>query len=756
MTDIRPFPAAADAMRHSTAELNAEQNRASFYLTGRRMATGLSDIAGLGLLSAQFAPYRRLHELRYDYPLILVHGGDVRAAVRSLSGMMDEILAVVAVGDDAARIRHHAMLLEQEIRGQADRGVDRLSSLWARAEERLVATAEDPLLADSLAKLVAARQVEGDVVACTQETPGQVVGHLWKQVQRDRIGLLSARITQLRQALADILAAEQADSPTGLASDRLAQSLGPVFGAELDVSALSRLLTDNRPRFRLSDARRERVRGLLDALARQRFVPVGEDADGGNGELYEFVYSSPDDAIAAYRDRFAATAELAKSLVIAEMEADGRYREDIHDPLFAKWDVEDLEADILGMFPDYLVRVDAEVLTARDSVVLLEALAAGIPIKVLVQVNDLLRGTSSADRHPGDRLSTRKLARYALASGESFVLQAPSAGLFQMRERIVDGSMAPGAALFVVYSGGGQWLGDLPPYLASAAATEARVFPAFTYDPAAGDTWADRFTLAANPQAERDWPVHCVSYADAAMQRVRVEAPFTAADFWAGDSRMLPHLALSSLDGSEGTVVPFAEHLATAPGIWADQLPYLLMVSADESLHRVLVDRPLVHRTQRDLEQWRRLQELGGIHNSHVARELARQRDLFDAEIAQLQAGAALPAAGVAATAAPSDAPPALAEPEDDLNEPEARDPYLPWIETSRCSTCNECTLINDRMFAYNENRQAYIADPDAGTYAELVEAAENCQVAIIHPAKPRDPAEPGLEELIKRAEAFA
>ena len=59
-------------------------------------------------------------------------------------------------------------------------------------------------------------------------------------------------------------------------------------------------------------------------------------------------------------------------------------------------------------------------------------------------------------------------------------------------------------------------------------------------------------------------------------------------------------------------------------------------------------------------------------------------------------------------------------------------------------------------MFAYNENRQAFIADPDAGTYAELVQAAENCQVAIIHPAKPRNPAEAGLEELLKRAEQFA
>ena len=37
----------------------------------------------------------------------------------------------------------------------------------------------------------------------------------------------------------------------------------------------------------------------------------------------------------------------------------------------------------------------------------------------------------------------------------------------------------------------------------------------------------------------------------------------------------------------------------------------------------------------------------------------------------------------------------------------------------------------------------------------QLVEAAESCQVAIIHPGKPRNPNEPGLDELIKRAEPF-
>ena len=58
-------------------------------------------------------------------------------------------------------------------------------------------------------------------------------------------------------------------------------------------------------------------------------------------------------------------------------------------------------------------------------------------------------------------------------------------------------------------------------------------------------------------------------------------------------------------------------------------------------------------------------------------------------------------------------------------------------------------------MFAYNENRQAYIKNPDAGTFAQLVEAAESCQLSIIHPGAPRNPTEPGLDALIARAEAF-
>ena len=59
-------------------------------------------------------------------------------------------------------------------------------------------------------------------------------------------------------------------------------------------------------------------------------------------------------------------------------------------------------------------------------------------------------------------------------------------------------------------------------------------------------------------------------------------------------------------------------------------------------------------------------------------------------------------------------------------------------------------------MFAYDDNKQAYIADLTAGTYRQLVEAAEACQVAIIHPGDPWDPSEPNLDELVGRAAAFS
>ncbi len=119
---------------------------------------------------------------------------------------------------------------------------------------------------------------------------------------------------------------------------------------------------------------------------------------------------------------------------------------------------------------------------------------------------------------------------------------------------------------------------------------------------------------------------------------------------------------------------------------------------------------------------------------------------------AGVSAGAA--AGGVVATApvvevasAPASVPEAEVD-DDDLA-------LEPWIDTPMCTSCNECTQINGQMFAYDASQQAYIKDPRAGTFAQLVQAAEKCPAEIIHPGTPLNPKEKDLEKWIKRAERF-
>ena len=58
-------------------------------------------------------------------------------------------------------------------------------------------------------------------------------------------------------------------------------------------------------------------------------------------------------------------------------------------------------------------------------------------------------------------------------------------------------------------------------------------------------------------------------------------------------------------------------------------------------------------------------------------------------------------------------------------------------------------------MFAYNAKKQATVKDAKAGTYQQLVLAAERCPVSIIHPGTPLDPKEKDLAKWVARAARF-
>jgi ferredoxin len=738
------------------------QAHVAFFLTGRRPSEHLDAVDGLELRPALFAGYRELTQLRYDFPLVLVADRADKLFVQSLSGLTDSALGVAARGSEGERIRKHVLRLEQEIRTLAAGGATgTFSALWDKAAGRLAKGADKPL-EDSLRRARAAVKVDGEVADCDAALPARLLRHAWSAVQKQKAEGFRKDLDRLVQKLSDILKADFERSEAGRSAKHLKASVGTGYGDAFDFDAMSRLLAKALPKDEFPESRRRRIRELLAVLGAQQFFPSPDAAakKAAAAKPYSFLFERCADALAAFRERMPKLIELAKAIAIAELEIDGQYSESKHDALFEQFGANGLDPQDLAPFPDYLVCVNAEKMQAVEHAQLMEILSSGLPIKVLLQIDDILEESPNGEGNLTSGMRSRQIANMAIGLNEVYVLQSSSSNLFRFRERVLRGLTYRGPALFSVFSGASGMASGLPPYLMSAAAMESRAFPAFTYDPSAGPNWASRFFLEANSQVDLDWPIQGFAYEDEQHQRVSEDLAFTLVDFVASDRRYARHLARVPREKWNGSMIPVDESLTRERKGLPDKVPTLLMVDANNVLQRVIVDERLIREARRCREMWHSLQELGGVHNSHAEKLLARERKAWEERMQQeaethtaVAPAAAVPTAP-AASAAPAAASATAAASAAAAQEPE-RSPDEAYIETARCSTCNECTQINGKMFAYDGNKQAYIADINAGTYAQLVEAAESCQVSIIHPGKPRNPKEPGLEELLKRAEPF-
>jgi pyruvate-ferredoxin/flavodoxin oxidoreductase len=116
------------------------------------------------------------------------------------------------------------------------------------------------------------------------------------------------------------------------------------------------------------------------------------------------------------------------------------------------------------------------------------------------------------------------------------------------------------------------------------------------------------------------------------------------------------------------------------------------------------------------------------------------------APAAVLTGVAPAPAAIAAAVTAPTSVPAAPSVDDDALE---------PYVDSARCTSCNECINLNGKLFGYNSEKQATIRDSRAGTFQQLVLAAERCPVGIIHPGTPLNAKEKDLGKWIKRAQPF-
>jgi hypothetical protein len=754
----------------------ASSQLASFYLLGQRPPATVVEDKPAGLQPALFGGFHDLTGLRHDFPLVLVTDGPAGAGFKSLAAIIDELLRELAPPGKAGEpMRRQVLSLEQELRSMVARGnPDWLSTLWDAAQDKLLAAAGKHArkeLSDNLRKAREAVRYLGWVVGCDGQLPTTLLSHVWSTARQAAARRLGDRIEYLKWKLGDLLRVDLLHSEQARDAQHLEHSMGASDHVLFDFQRMAEVLATVPVGAAMPQDRRRRIQHAIAVLESQRFVTAGRNSSAmpRGKPVFRFEFDSCSKALAAFRKRLPDMAELIRAISIAELEIANHYDADQHDRFFNSFSAESLSAEDIALFPSYLVCLAAGSASATQQSMLLDILGSGLPFKVLMQSDDILGDLSVDAGALAFGVRGAQLASMALGLNGVFVLQAAASSLYRLRAALLRGLAGHRPGLFSIYSGVNS--DGVEPYLKAAAATESRAFPCFVFDPDAGADRAARFSLEGNPQVAADWPSHPLDYEDSEHKRQCENVSFTLADHVAGDWRHAAHVAtVASKDWHQGMVAVDA-FLELGDKAAVNTVPYVWVIDQGRQLQRAIVDQRLVDGARRCRDQWRGLQELGGIHNSHATALLAQARQAWQQEKEQLLADRQ--AADKEMPAAPAVVPATVAAPQDLAANPAqgaeaaaaqvvtapapapVMNPDQAWIESIRCTSCNECTGINKRMFAYDEDQRAYIADADAGTYRQLVEAAESCQVCIIHPGKPRNPDEPGLDELMQRAEPF-
>lgn len=732
----------------------------SFNVTGHLIEDGVKAIAGEHMVPALLSQYRNLSQLRHDFPMVLMDKAEP-VAFSSLSHLINTILQKIAPsGIDGEAMRKQVLGLEKEIRKLIVPGKrESLSRVWDKAAKKLAnrlgrnAKAKQALKTRlDLAKT--ALTSDGTVIGCDAHAAQHIVCHAWHALLEGRHAGLLTTLRDLAINLKGVLDADFMKTDKALEPKALQASVGSSFEDEIDFAAMKQVLKVTMTNQTMPSARRKRIQHALDCLVSQDLI-ASTPAPGRNPSRHPLVMDSCEQAVAFFQKRQKDLVDLVKAMRIARLEIDNRYRPEKHDAVFAEFQYDDLTDEEAGLFPTLLVCQNPKKDTPANKAALVEILSSDLPIKIFIESQNVLpNGQDDLQDNPfsGWRLN---LAHMAAGLHNAFVLQTTTSNLQRVCQRIHEGLSGHGPALFHVFHGNAKEVSDVNEYLISAAAQQSRVFPTFEANPKNGNELADRFTVFGNPQPEAIWPSDPFSYQDQDLQGKTEMLAFTPVDFMACDHRFSDQFAVVRADHWHANMVPAAD-LLNGKAHDAEKIPFIWMVDANQNLHRVITTRKVVEFARRYGASWRTLQEMAGIDNSHALRLLEQARQAWEEEKQQeidqlkqsLEPQAPSPAKAAPDAAAAKEAP-AEAEAEAEGPSDEA------FIETPRCTSCNECIDKNNRMFKYNENKQAYIADVKAGTFKELVEAAEKCPVCIIHTGIPWNPDEPNLEDLVKRAEAF-
>ncbi len=723
-----------------------------------------------------------------------------------------------APGEDDARIlKDNLARLEIQIRRAVGselgplpaEGVFQRASAALLEELDLEGPAADELGAD-LSRLGEAVHPGAKLLGLSDAVPMS----LFLQAVRNRLPprhlAFRKRVKLLLGKLQALLLVEHQKSPESRSASALQDALGSVAGSFLNPGALGEVMGNPRGTEPMRPRRRERIGEVISVLEAYLatdptpVVTVVHPKDMAVTWLKEqggvrVIHHADPARISSdvFDESVEKMAKLFWAARVAELEVVDEYEPVCHSPILTNLRWQDFSAEEMRLMPPVVAMVTARTLPDRGMTSLSRLLLSGRPVQILatVQSAGTPGGTPGEGPFSGFRL---ELGYLGVSHRAALVEQSSAARPGHLMESIRRGLDATRASLHVIASG--QTFGGRVPrlgaWLHGGAALESRAHPFFRYDPEKGKSWAQRLNFDGNSQPLRDWPVYQLPCDTADGAASSLNLAFSFADYALLEPVYHGHFQPISVECPEDDLITVDVWTTLGGDELARKVPYVWAVDAEQRLHRLAISRRLALACRDRLGFWHTLQEMAGINNEYARRAAekarretreeaqqqlaAREAELVDEiervrqeeaqealgrlaaslvdsdlALAQLSAPRAERARPAAPTPPSAEAPPAevateaAEEEEDELVFDE------PYIDTPLCTSCNECTALNGLLFLYNANKQAYIGDVSAGTFAQLVVAAEKCPARCIHPGKPQNPDEPGLDDLVARAARF-
>jgi pyruvate-ferredoxin/flavodoxin oxidoreductase len=497
---------------------------------------------------------------------------------------------------------------------------------------------------------------------------------------------------------------------------------------------------------------------------------------------------APSLAMGIFEGHMIKMAEGFKTIRMAELEIAGKYNKEESNHFFTYFDWHQFSEDEYLLSPPVVSIGGDGAMYDIGFQNLSRCIMSGMPIKVLILDTQVYSNTGGqactsgfigqvSDMAPygkewkGKTERRKEMGLISMAHRTAFTLQSSIAHTNHLLEGYIDGLNYRGPAVFNIYAvcQPEHGVADDAAEMQSKLAVEARAYPLMSFDPRLGDNWDTSMSLQGNPDLDKDWTTYTLNYVDEYGMDGSMEIPLTFADWALTEGRFRKHFKIAPPSTWTDEMVEIAEFIDLSADEKAEHIAFLYAVHPEtNTLIRVVIDSEIVHSTIERRDFWRTLKGIAGLNREIVDPvAIAAQAK---AEVAQSLAASLMNLAGgegqaltdfITATPLISSAPdnsltPPTSTPQTTKATPTAQGGHdAVWIETPDCTTCDECVDIAPAIFKYNEDKKAVVIDPTAGTYEQIVKAAEKCTAVIIHPGTPWNLDEKNLEKLIKRAEKF-